>query len=192
MFEFSVLSSTIISFLAVFLAEFGDKSQLICIALAATYAARAVLIGALSAFALLNLLAVVIGSTFAANIPEALVATVAITLFTYFGVSSLLYKEGDSRDDVHLSNESIIIGVFSLIFFAELGDKTQFVIMSLSATKNSIGVWLGSTIAVACTSAIGIYAGILLFDKVKKSTLHRVGGAVFLSLAAITLYRNFY
>jgi len=165
---------------------------LICIALATTYAARAVLIGAISAFALLNILAVVIGTTFAANIPETLVATVAITLFTYFGVSSLLYKEGGSRDDVHISNESIIIGVFSLIFFAELGDKTQFVIMSLSATKNSLGVWLGSTLAVTCTTAIGIYAGILLFDKVKRSTLHRVGGIVFLSLATITLYRYFY
>jgi len=192
MFEVSLFSSTLISFVAVFLAEFGDKSQLICIALATTYAARPVLIGAISAFALLNLFAVIIGSTFAAHIPETLVATVAITLFTYFGVSAMLYKEGDSSNEVVMSNESIIIGVFSLVFFAELGDKTQFAIMSLSATKDSVGVWLGSTLAVICTSAIGIYAGMLLFDKVNKSILHRIAGFVFLTLAAITLYRYFY
>jgi len=192
MSEISLFGSTVISFVAVFLAEFGDKSQLICIALATTYAARAVLIGAVSAFILLNFFAVVIGSTFAAHIPDPLVATVAITLFTYFGISALLYKEGDENNDVVMSNESIIIGVFSLIFFAELGDKTQFVIMSLSATKDAIGVWLGSTLAVLCTSAMGIYAGALLFDKVKKSTLHRVAGIAFLILAAVTLFRYFY
>ncbi|MCO4798234.1 MAG: TMEM165/GDT1 family protein [Colwelliaceae bacterium] len=192
MSEISLVSSTIISFVAVFFAEFGDKSQLICIALATTYAARAVLIGATSAFVLLNIFAVIIGSTFAAHIPNTLVATVAITLFSYFGISALLYKEGEENNDVVLSNESIIIGVFSLVFFAELGDKTQFTIMSLSATKDAIGVWLGSTLAVICTSALGIYAGTLLFEKVKKTTLHRVTGLIFLTLAAITLYRYFY
>lgn len=192
MSEISLFSSTIISFVAVFFAEFGDKSQLICIALATTYAARAVLIGATSAFVLLNVFAVIIGSTFAAHIPDTLVATVAITLFTYFGISALMYKKGEESNDIVLSNESIIIGVFSLVFFAELGDKTQFTIMSLSATKNAIGVWFGSTLAVICTSAMGIYAGTLLFDKVKKTTLHRVTGLIFLTLAAITLYRYFY
>ncbi|MEW6991183.1 TMEM165/GDT1 family protein [Colwelliaceae bacterium 6441] len=191
MSELSLFSSTVISFVTVFFAEFGDKSQLICIALATTYAARAVLIGAVSAFVLLNLFAVFIGSTFAAHIPDTLVATVAITLFTYFGIRALLYKESEKNDDVIMSNESIIIGVFSLIFFAEFGDKTQFVIMSLSATKDAVGVWLGSTMAVICTSFAGVYAGALLFEKIKNSTLHRVTGVVFLTLAIVTLFRFF-
>ncbi len=190
MSEISFFGSTVISFVAVFFAEFGDKSQLICIALATTYAARAVLIGAVSAFVLLNFFAVMIGSTFAAHIPEPLVATVAITLFTYFGISALMHRE-DNNNDVVMSNESIIIGVFSLVFFAELGDKTQFAIMSLSATKDTVGVWLGSTIAVICTSALGVYTGSLLFDKINKTVLHRVAGVVFLTLAAVTLYRYF-
>ena len=191
-FEFSIISSSLISFIAVFFAEFGDKSQLICMALAANYAARIVLPGAIGALAILNLLAVVIGTTVAASIPDTLVATVAITLFTYFGVRALLYKDNEKGDSVSIPSENIFIGVFILIFLAEFGDKTQFAIMSLSATKNPVGVWIGATFAVVATSAIGVFMGSYLLSKLKKKTLHRVGGLIFLGLAALTLYRYFY
>ncbi len=49
------LGSLVGAFLLVFLAEFGDKSQLVCMTLAARYRAFPVLLGAVAAFAGLNL-----------------------------------------------------------------------------------------------------------------------------------------
>jgi Predicted membrane protein len=50
------------SFALIAAAEIGDKSQLVCMTLASRHRATPVLLGAISAFAFLNTLAVVLGS----------------------------------------------------------------------------------------------------------------------------------
>ena len=52
------------------LAEIGDKSQLVCMTLAARQRPWPVLLGAAAAFAILNVLAVVFGASVAAWLPE--------------------------------------------------------------------------------------------------------------------------
>lgn len=66
------------SFSLIGLAEIGDKSQLVCIALAVRYRAIPVLIGAIAAFALLNLAAVLIGAAVANWLPEHIITAYAI------------------------------------------------------------------------------------------------------------------
>lgn len=51
------------------LAEFGDKSQLVCMTLAARHRGLPVVFGAVAAFAILNLLAVLFGAAVAAWLP---------------------------------------------------------------------------------------------------------------------------
>ncbi len=60
------LGSAGTTFLLVGLAEFGDKSQLVCMTLAARHRGLPVLVGAIAAFAVLNLLAVLFGAAVAA------------------------------------------------------------------------------------------------------------------------------
>jgi putative Ca2+/H+ antiporter (TMEM165/GDT1 family) len=67
------------------LAEMGDKSQLVCIALAVRYRATPVLMGAIAAFALLNLAAVLIGAAVANWLPEHVITIVVGVLFLLFG-----------------------------------------------------------------------------------------------------------
>ena len=55
------LSSAGATFLLIALAEIGDKSQLVCMTLAARHRPAPVIIGAISAFAILNMLAVLFG-----------------------------------------------------------------------------------------------------------------------------------
>lgn len=78
------------SFLLVFAAEIGDKSQLVCMALAARYRAAPVMAGAALAFLLLNSLAVIFGVAIANLFPEIVIsATVAFFICSiwYFGIS---------------------------------------------------------------------------------------------------------
>lgn len=83
------------SFLLIFLAEFGDKSQLVCMTLAARHRAWPVLAGAMTAFAVLNLLAVLFGAVIAAWIPEFWLSITVTVLFASFGVHSLPRDESE-------------------------------------------------------------------------------------------------
>ena len=65
----SSLIDAVTTFGLVALAEMGDKSQLVCIGLAARHRGLPVLIGAVAAFALLNLIAVVFGAGLAQWLP---------------------------------------------------------------------------------------------------------------------------
>jgi len=55
-------ATTVTSFALIFAAEFGDKSQLVCMILASRYRAWPVFFGAIAAFSLLNTLAVIFGA----------------------------------------------------------------------------------------------------------------------------------
>jgi putative Ca2+/H+ antiporter (TMEM165/GDT1 family) len=75
------LSSAGATFLLIALAEFGDKSQLVCMSLAARHRGLPVALGAVAAFALLNLLAVLFGAAVAAWLPEWVVTITVAVLF---------------------------------------------------------------------------------------------------------------
>ena len=87
------LASAGTTFLLVGLAEIGDKSQLVCMTLAARHRGLPVAIGAVSAFAVLNLLAVVFGAAVAAWLPEWLVTLAVAALFAFFGINALRYRD---------------------------------------------------------------------------------------------------
>ena len=65
----------------VFLAELGDKSQLVCMTLAARHRHWPVLAGATVAFAILNSLAVIFGAGLSHWVPERVLAAFALTKF---------------------------------------------------------------------------------------------------------------
>ena len=84
----------------VFLAELGDKSQLVCMTLAARHRHWPVLAGAMVAFAILNTLAVVFGAGLSHWVPERVLAAVVALLFAIFGILSLRAKEEEGEEDV--------------------------------------------------------------------------------------------
>jgi len=183
-------ATTATSYALIFAAEFGDKSQLVCMILATRYRAWPVFFGAIAAFSLLNTLAVVFGALLAHNLPEALIAGVVSLLFAVFGLHSLRIKAEDDDEALPEKNGShLFFTTFFLITVAEFGDKTQLAVVALSSTVAPLAVWLGATAALATTSALGIIAGRRLLKKVPLVLLHKVSGSLFLILAAIAAYR---
>ncbi len=88
------------SFSLIGLAEIGDKSQLVCIALAIRYRATPVLTGAIVAFALLNLAAVLFGATVANWLPEHVVTAAVGILFLLYGVHAFSSSHGAEENEV--------------------------------------------------------------------------------------------
>ncbi len=171
-------------------AEFGDKSQLVCMTLAAKHRHWPVLWGALLAFALLNAIAVVFGAVAGQWIPERAVAIAVAILFAAFGLRNLLARE-DAGDDIveEKSGHGIFLTTFLMIFLAEFGDKTQISVAGLGATEPPVPVWLGATAALATTSVMGIWAGKTLLARVPQRTMSRIGGMLFLVFAAFAAYK---
>jgi putative Ca2+/H+ antiporter (TMEM165/GDT1 family) len=188
---FAKLSTTAgTSFTLIAAAEIGDKSQLVCMTLASRHRPMPVLWGAIAAFALLNTMAVLFGAAIAGWLPEYLVAASVALLFAAFGFHSLLNHDGDDSEEVvEKSGHGIFLTTFLLITVAEFGDKTQLAVVAFSSTAQPIAVWLGSTLALTFTSALGILAGRTMLQKIPLSLLHKISGVIFLILAAVAGYK---
>jgi len=186
------LASAGTTFLLVGLAEIGDKSQLVCMTLAARHRGLPVVIGAIAAFAILNLLAVLFGAAVAAWLPEWIVVLAVAALFAGFGISALRYKEEAGDEDVEEKpGHGIVATTFLLIFLAEFGDKTQIAVAGLGSTENPLAVWAGATIALAITSILGVFAGRKLLNRLPLLWIHRISGVFFLLLAIFAVTRLF-
>lgn len=191
--QFAELSATAgTSFALIAAAEIGDKSQLVCMTLASRHRPMPVLWGAIAAFALLNSLAVVFGAAIASWLPPYLVAVAVAVLFAAFGFHALLNHDGDDDEEVvEKSGHGIFLTTFLLITVAEFGDKTQLAVVAFSSTAQAEAVWLGSTLALTFTSALGILAGRTLLQRIPLSLLHKVSGVIFLILAGFAAYKSY-
>ncbi|WAK00694.1 TMEM165/GDT1 family protein [Methylobacter sp. YRD-M1] len=188
--EISATAAT--SYALIAAAEIGDKSQLVCMTLASRHRGLPVMLGAIAAFAFLNTLAVVFGVAIAAWLPEYIVAATVAFLFAAFGIHALRIEEEDEDEEVkEKSGHGIFFTTFLLITVAEFGDKTQLAVVALSSTASPIAVWLGSTAALASTSALGILAGRTILKKFPLTLLHKISGAIFLILAVLAGYRAY-
>ena len=185
--SFSIALST---FALIALAEIGDKSQLVCVALAARHRHWPVILGAITAFLALNTLAVLFGAGVAAWVPERIMAGLVSLLFAAFGVHAL-YKQVDdeSEDAVEMSDHGIFITTLVLIFVAEFGDKTQIAVAGLAGSFDPLPVWLGATAALAMVSILGVWAGRTVLQRLPLLWLHRISGGIFLLFAFLAAWR---
>lgn len=193
-FPIEFFSSSMLVFSMIFLAEIGDKSQLVCMTLASKHKAKPVAIGAILAFALLNLLAVVFGASLTHFIPQTWLTLAASALFLLFGFHSFFMAE-DGEDEGGCKPKkplkSVLLTTFMMIFIAELGDKTQLAVVTMSATHQSFAVWLGATLALGATSLIGVYAGRKLLAKININLLHKISGLFFIALGIMLLVNSY-
>ncbi|TVQ96901.1 MAG: TMEM165/GDT1 family protein [Desulfovibrionales bacterium] len=187
--DFLIASAT--SFFLIFAAEIGDKSQLVCMVLAARHRALPVMVGSTLAFVVLNTLAVLFGAALASWIPEVMVYAIVAVLFLVFGIQAMRVQEEPDQECAHTpSGRSIFLVTFALIFVAEFGDKTQLAVVGLSSTSIPLAVWAGATSALVLTSALGIWAGCTLLQRIPITLLHRISGIFFITLAIFAAFQT--
>lgn len=184
------LSVSLSTFTLIALAEIGDKSQLVCMTLAARHRHWPVILGAVIAFTLLNTLAVLFGAGVAEWVPERVMAGLMAILFGVFGIHALRNKGEDDADEVvEKPGHSIFFTTLLLIFFAEFGDKTQIAVAGLATSLAPVPVWLGATVALSLVSALGVWAGRTLLQRLPIVWLHRFSGGFFLLFAVLAAWK---
>jgi putative Ca2+/H+ antiporter (TMEM165/GDT1 family) len=85
----------------------------------------------------------------------------------------------------------VLATVFSSVFIAELGDKTQLATMLFASDKDTskLTVFLGASAALVVTSALGVIAGSVISQYVGEKTLHYLAGAGFIAIGIWTLIK---
>jgi putative Ca2+/H+ antiporter (TMEM165/GDT1 family) len=85
----------------------------------------------------------------------------------------------------------VLVTVFASVFVAELGDKTQLATMLFAADKDTskLTVFVGASLALVATSAIGVLAGSVISQYVSEKTLQYVAGVGFIAIGIWTLVR---
>ena len=153
------LSIATSAFALLFLAEMGDKTQLMAMTLAHRYRVLPVTLGVLAAFLVLNLLAVLVGGALYRYVPEWVTLTAAGALFLFFAYR--LWRDSDDDEDADGAEKpgghGAFVTSFGLIFLAELGDKTQLAMVAMAAGTGELWpVFLGGTLALWAVSLIAI------------------------------------
>jgi len=171
----------------VVLAEMGDKTQLLAMALACRFRWQTVMLGVFAATLCNHFLAVVAGIYLTKVIPLYTVQVAASASFILFGFWTL---RGDTLEgEDKRFNYSPFWTVAVAFFLAEMGDKTQLATVALAAEyKSIIAVWFGTTTGMLIADAIGIGVGIVLGKKIPERLIKWVAALIFIFFGLSGLY----
>lgn len=174
-----MINEFIRAFALIFVAEMGDKSQIIAMTFATQYKLKDVLLGVTIGVVSNHALAILLGSFISKVVPASYIQIIAGILFIIFGFNSLSI---DQEEDVEDKKEfSPILTVAIAFFIGELGDKTQLATMALAAQSiNPIVVLIGTSSAMIATSLLGILIGSKLGKKIPEVSVKIVSSVVFL------------
>lgn len=184
------MSAFLLSFGVIFVAELGDKSQLIAMTFATRYRFWTVVGGITAATALVHLASVGLGTVVGVNLPTTLIRIAAGIAFLVFGAWTL---RGDrlSQDEqakAGRSTRSAFFAVAIAFFLAELGDKTMLATITLATTQGWFGTWVGSTLGMVAADALAIAIGAVLGRNLPEKAV-RIGAAVlFFAFGAILIF----
>jgi putative Ca2+/H+ antiporter (TMEM165/GDT1 family) len=175
----AVLISTVVSFGVIFVAELGDKSQLMALTFATRFRVRDVIIGITVATAIVHLASVAIGYGLGLALPTGWINLAAAIAFVVFGLWTLRGDElsEDEEDKVNRAGKRAIIAVGTAFFLAELGDKTMLATITLATDHGWLGTWIGSTLGMVAADALAIVVGRALGKRLPERTI-AIGAAI--------------
>jgi putative Ca2+/H+ antiporter (TMEM165/GDT1 family) len=170
------------------LAEVGDKSALLCLALGARTPPSQVAIGALLAFATLNAVGVAVGGAVGAWMPERAVAVVSGLLFLVFGALAIKDAAEQGDEDLDAGGAAGIVGSALAIGLSEMGDKTQIAVALLASREPVLPVWAGATAALALNATLFAFAGRMIADRLPVRPVKLAAGGLFVATGAYQLW----
>ena len=182
------LAATAISLAVVFVAELGDKSQLMALTFATRFRPWPVLAGITAATAVVHLVSVGIGYGLGAALPTGWISLIAGLAFLFFGAWTL---RGDTLSDAERGKAeratgSAMLAVGGAFFLAELGDKTMLATITLATQHGWFGTWVGSTVGMVAADALAIMVGRLLGRHLPEKII-KYGAATLFAIFGIWL-----
>jgi putative Ca2+/H+ antiporter (TMEM165/GDT1 family) len=173
----------------VFVAELGDKTQLVALGFGARHRLAPVLTGVVLAYAATNLLSVVVGGLLGATFPTRAIGLVGGLVFLGFALKTLLEGHEDDHDGAEAvagDDRSVVRSVAVAMFIAELGDKTMLATATLAAQGSPVLTWVGATIGIILAGSLGVALG-RVFGARLPERVTRIGSAVLFAAFGVAL-----
>ena len=183
-----------------FVAEMGDKTQLMLVALTSKFKLRDIILGTAVAILVLNGLAVLAGGLVGALIPDWLIKFIAAAAFMYFAITALKPEDAEEEEAKDTGIGFAPVAVFCTFFIAELGDKTQLTAITFGANEIAANpgtsrlmvgviVWLGCSIGLFIADIVGMLVGYLLKSKAPEGILNKLSFVIFAFFGVYTFYQ---
>jgi len=179
-----------LSLVMIFIAELGDKTQLVALTLATCYNSWVVLWGIFWATLAIHVFSAGIGWFIGDKLPTEWIKFVAGIAFIAFGFWTL---RGDHLDEEEKNCKTGIHPfwlVFSTFFMAELGDKTMLSTITLASTHPFLPVWIGSTIGMVISDGLAIIAGKMLGAKLPEKAIKIGASGIFFLFGIFSMYEG--
>ena len=185
----TVLTAGMLSFGVVFIAELGDKSQLMALTFATRFRALTVLAGIALATAVVHVGSVVVGHSLGEALPTRWVLLGGGVAYLAFAAWMLCSDKltDEERAKAQKVRGSVLVAVSAAFVLAELGDKTMLATMTLATHNDWFGTWVGSTVGMVAADALAIVVGWLVGRKLPQRLVGRIAAALFLVVAAAML-----
>lgn len=189
-----MITTILLSFGALFLAELGDKSQLMALTFALRYRWWVVLSAITVASVAVNLIAVGVGHFLGAALPTELIAVFAAATLIGVGLwtlrETLPGRQADEEAEAEApqsKSRSAFFVVLSAFLLAELGDRTMFATMALATKNGWVAVWIGSVLGMVAAGALAILIGVTVGKHIPERLIAVCSGLLFLYFGATTL-----
>lgn len=187
--EWSAFLST---FGLIFIAELGDKTQLAVMTQTCKFRSPwAVFVGGSLALTGVTALGAAGGKLIGSAIPAEVIRYSAAVAFVVMGLliwreATKTQQEGDCQTDptcpqAESSWDWRAFGAtFSLLFLAELGDKTQLAVLGLaSKTPSPWLIFIGGSLALTAVTALGVVGGQQLCRWIPQQLLLKISAGAF-------------
>ena len=180
-----------LAFGAVFIAELGDKTQLLILAFATRYRAGPVIAGLVVAALIIQGISVAIGSALGAALPAQAVALVAGAAFLAIAGWSLRGEDDEVEEEVAATAGGRgwmgVAGMVAIAFFvAELGDKSMLATFALASQQGPIPTWIGSTAGEVAANLLAVAVGRQVGTRLSPRAI-RFGSAALFAIAGVLL-----
>lgn len=167
----------------IFVAELGDKSQLMAMTFATRYRVRDVLVGITVATAIVHLASVALGAAVGTALAsyQGVIAVAAGLAFLGFAGWTLRGDElsEDEAAKARRSTGAAVLAVGTAFFLAELGDKTMLATVTLATREDWFGTWVGSTVGMVIADALAIGVGAVLGRTLPEKVIRYGAAALF-------------
>ena len=86
----------------------------------------------------------------------------------------------------------VVFATFLLVFFAELGDKTQIAALSMAASGGKmLEVFIGASLALVAATLMAVFLGRWVSRRVKPEILKRVSALLFVATGGWLFFKAF-
>ena len=179
--------------ITIFIAEMGDKTQLLLVAMAGKYKIPHILTGTWLATVILNLMAVGVGAALSNYLDMRIIKTIAGIAFFWFAYAALKSDDEEEEHREMKHNIGPVFAIFISFFVGELGDKTQLSAITLAANYtnhsliNAFCVFLGCTLGLILADLIGLVAGVVLKSKIPSGILNTISFFIFAAFGILSM-----